>query len=212
MDRSLYSCTVQVQGTDQKDQRKTGRKKTLVAEKKALNLLQPVRYYQISQKITTLTEEIEELLSQKERLIYDNYFYSEAELKNSESVCQKQQDFLNRLDQQYDTLSAQLDDSQERFLKLKASVSPEKSYELLEARSELRDAVREQTRFTLQEKFGQKYDSFRFHDAANAVDERLGEDPDIFREHVFRKRMEREAMQRQSRSTDRIKCNKEPER
>ena len=96
---------------------------------------------------------------------------------------------MNRLGQQYETLSAQLDDSQERFQKIKKSVSQEKSYELLDARTESRDAVREQTRFTLQEKFGQKYDSFRFSDAANAVDERLGEDPDIFREQAFRKRM-----------------------
>lgn len=191
---------------------KRAEKKTLATEKKALSLLQPVRYYQINQKITTLTEDIEELLSQKERLIFDNYFHSEAELKTSESVCQKQQDFLNRLDQQYDTLSAQLDDSQEHFQKLKASVSSEKSYELLEARSELREAVRDQTRFTLQEKFGQKYDSFRFHDAVNAVDDRLKEDPDIFREQAFRKRMEKETIRRQSRLTDRVKRHKEPER
>lgn len=174
--------------------------------------MQPVRYYQINQKITTLTEDIEELLSQKERLIFDNYFHSEAELKTSESVCQKQQDFLNRLDQQYDTLPAQLDDSQEHFQKLKASASSEKSYELLEARSELREAVRDQTRFTLQEKFGQKYDSFRFHDAVNAVDDRLKEEPDIFREQAFRKRMEKETIRRQSRLTDRVKRHKEPER
>ena len=36
------------------------------------------------------------------------------------------------------------------------------------------------------------YDSFRFNDAANAVDERLKEDPDIFREQTFRKRMAQE--------------------
>lgn len=199
-------------GLTKRIKEKRAEKKTLAAEKKALNLLQPVRYYQISQKITTLTEEIEELLSQKERLIFDNYFHSEAELKTGESVCQKQQDFLNRLDQQYDTLSAQLEDSQECFQKLKASVSSEKSCELLEARSDLRDPVREQTRFTLQERFGQKYDSFRFHDAANAVDDRLKEDPDIFREQAFRKRMEKETIRRQNRSTDRVKRHKEPER
>ena len=176
-------------GLTKRIKEKREEKKALATEKKALNLLQPVRYYQISQKITTLTEEIEELLSQKERLIFNNYFHSEAELKNSESVCQKQQDFLNRLGQQYETLSAQLDDSQERFRKIKTSVSPEKACELLDTRTESRETVREQARFTLQEKFGQKYDSFRFGDAENAVDERLGEDPDIFREHAFRKRM-----------------------
>lgn len=180
---------VKYKGLTKRIKEKREEKKALAAEKRALSLLQPVRYYQISQKITTLTEEIEELLSQKDRLIFNNYFHSEAELKNSESVCQKQQDFLNRLGQQYETLSAQLDDSQERFQKIKKSVSQEKSYELLDARTESRDAVREQTRFTLQEKFGQKYDSFRFSDAANAVDERLGEDPDTFRDHAFRKRM-----------------------
>lgn len=199
-------------GLTRKIKEKRAEKKTLATEKKALSLLQPVRYYQISQKITTLTEEIEELLSQKERLIFDNYFHSETEFKNSESICQKQQDFLNRLDQQYDTLSAQLEDSQECFQKLKASVSSEKSCELLKARSELRETVREQTRFTLQEKFGQKYDSFRFHDAANTVDDRLKEDPDIFREYAFRKRIEKETIRRQDRATDRVKRHKEPER
>ena len=199
-------------GLTRKIKEKRAEKKTLATEKKALSLLQPVRYYQISQKITTLTEEIEELLSQKERLIFDNYFHSETEFKNSESICQKQQDFLNRLDQQYDTLSAQLEDSQERFQKLKASVSSEKSCELLKARSELRETVREQTRFTLQEKFGQKYDSFRFHDAANTVDDRLKEDPDIFREYAFRKRIEKETIRRQDRAADRVKRHKEPER
>lgn len=199
-------------GLTRKIKEKRAEKKTLATEKKALSLLQPVRYYQISQKIITLTEEIEELLSQKERLIFDNYFHSETEFKNSESICQKQQDFLNRLDQQYDTLSAQLEDSQECFQKLKASVSSEKSCELLKARSELRETVREQTRFTLQEKFGQKYDSFRFHDAANTVDDRLKEDPDIFREYAFRKRIEKETIRRQDRATDRVKRHKEPER
>lgn len=187
-------------------------KETLAAEKKALSLLQPVRYYQISQKITTLTEEIEELLYQKERLIFDNYFHNETEFKNSESICQKQQDFLNRLDQQYNALSTQLTDSQEHFQKIKASVSSEKTYELLDARSELREAVREQTRFNLHEKFGRKYDPFRFSDAANTVDECLEEDPDIFREHAFKKRMKQETMRRQSKSTDRVKRHKEPER
>ena len=105
-----------------------------------------------------------------------------------------------------------MDDSEERFQKIKASVSPEKSYELLEARSKFRDAVREQTRFTLQERFGQKYDSFRFSYAANAVDDRLREDPDIFREYAFRKRMEQETQRWKNRSTDRIKRHKEPER
>ena len=199
-------------GLTRKIKEKQAEKKTLAAEKKTLSLLQPVRYYQISQKITTLTEDIEELLSQKERLIFDNYFRSESELKNSESACQKQQDFLNRLDQQYDTLSAQLDDRQELFQKIKASVSPKKSYDLLDARSELRDIVREQTRFTLQKKFGQKYDSFRFSDAVDAVDKRLKEDPDIFQEHVFMKRIAQETERRQKRTVRQEKNNHSLER
>ena len=48
---------------------KQSEKESLQSQKKKLSFLQPVQYYQISQKITTLTEDIEELLSQKERLI-----------------------------------------------------------------------------------------------------------------------------------------------
>ncbi|MBB5265646.1 hypothetical protein HNP82_002793 [Catenibacillus scindens] len=63
---------------------KQSEKESLQSQKKKLSFLQPVQYYQISQKITTLTEDIEELLSQKERLICNNYFHNESEIKTSE--------------------------------------------------------------------------------------------------------------------------------
>lgn len=57
------------------------------------------------------------------------------------------------------------------------------------------------------------YDSFRFNDAANAVDERLKEDPDIFREQTFRKRMAQETNYKKKdtiRNRYYARCHKKP--
>ena len=142
---------------------KQSEKESLQSQKKKLSFLQPVQYYQISQKITTLTEDIEELLSQKERLICNNYFHNESEIKTSEITLKNQKDFLKKLDVQYDNLSDQLTENQKRFQKIKADVTPEKSEELFDARVDERDTVRD-------------------------IDHLLGEDLETFREQAYQKR------------------------
>ena len=84
------------------------------------------------------------MLSQKERLICNNYFHNESEIKTSEITLKNQKDFLKKLDVQYDNLSDQLTENQKRFQKIKADVTPEKSEELFDARVDERDTVRDQ--------------------------------------------------------------------
>lgn len=166
-------------------------KKSLQSQKKELSFLQPVKYYQISQKITTLTEDIEELLSQKERLIHDNY-YNESEIKTSESSLQRQKDFLKKLDVQYDNLSDQLTKNLKLFQEIKADVSPEKSAELFDARVDERDTIRDQIYQKLYATMGQKFDASLFHESVSDIDDRLGEDSEAFRDRAFKKRIARE--------------------
>ena len=167
-------------------------KKSLQSQKKKLSFLQPVQYYQISQKITTLTEDIEELLSQKERLICDNYFHNESEIKTCEITLKKQKDFLEKLDTQYDNLSDQLTENQKLFQEIKANVSPEKSEELFDARVDERDKIRDQIYEKLYETMGQKFDASIFHDSVSDIDDRLGEDSEAFRECASKKRIAQE--------------------
>lgn len=181
-------------------QTKQTEKKSLQSQKKKLSFLQPVQYYQISQKITTLTEDIEELLSQKERLICDNYFHNESEIKTCESSLKKQKDFLEKLDTQYDNLSDQLTENQKLFQEIKANVSPEKSEELFDARVDERDKIRDQIYEKLYETMRQKFDASIFHDSVSDIDDRLGEDSEAFRECASKKRIaqEMERMKTQS--------------
>ena len=167
-------------------------KKSLQSQKKKLSFLQPVKYYQISQKITTLTEDIEELLSQKERLICDNYFHNESEIKASEIPLKKQKDFLGKLDLQYEDLSIQLTENQKLFQKIKSDVRSEKSEELFDARVDERDTIRDQIYEKLYETLGQKFDASLFHESVSDIDDRLGENPEIFRECASKKRIARE--------------------
>lgn len=167
-------------------------KKSLQSQKKKLSFLQPVKYYQISQKITTLTEDIEELLSQKERLICDNYFHNESEIKAGEISLKKQKDFLEKLDVQYDDLSNQLTENQKLFQKIKSDVRPEKSEELFNARVDERATIRNQIYEKLYETLGQKFDASLFHESVSGIDDRLGENPETFRECASKKRIARE--------------------
>ncbi len=175
-------------------------KESLQSQKKELSFLQPVKYYQISQKITTLTEDIEELLSQKERLIHDNYYYNESEIKTSESSLQRQKDFLKKLDVQYDNLSDQLTKNLKLFQEIKADVSPEKSKELLDARVDVRNTVRDQVYGKIYETMGQKFDASLFHESVSDIDDRLGEDSEAFRDRAFQKRSTRELERRKDHS------------
>jgi hypothetical protein len=181
-------------------QTKQTEKKFLQSQKKKLSFLQPVQYYQISQKITTLTEDIEELLSQKERLLYDNYFHNEFEIKTSEISLKNQKDFLKKLDVQYDDLSNQLTENQKLFRKIKADVRPEKSEELFDARVDERDKIRDQVYQKLYATMGQKFNASLFHESVSDIDDRLGEDSETFRECASKKRIaqEMERMKTQS--------------
>ena len=171
---------------------KQAEKKSLHSQKKELNFLQPVQYYQISRKITTLTEDIEELLSLKERLISDNYFHNESEIKTSELTLQKQQDFLNKLNLQNENLWNQLTENQKLFQEIKKTVCSEKLEELFDTRADMRETVRNQIYQKLSQTIGQEFDTSLFYDSVRDIDNRLLEDSEAFRTQAFQKQIAKE--------------------
>ena len=171
---------------------KQAEKKSLQSQKKELNFLQPVQYYQISRKITTLTEDIEELLSLKERLISDNYFHNESEIKTSELTLQKQQDFLNKLNLQNENLWNQLTENQKLFQEIKKTVCSEKLEELFDTRADMRETVRNQIYQKLSQTIGQEFDTSLFYDSVIDIDNRLLEDSEAFRTQAFQKQIAKE--------------------
>ncbi len=166
-------------------------KKSLQSSKRNISLFHPVQNYQINQKITTLTEDIEELLALKERLIYDNYFHNESEIKTSELTLQKQQDFLNKLNLQNENLWNQLTENQKLFQKIKKTVCSEKLEELFDTRADMRETVRNQIYQKLSQTIGQEFDTSLFYDSVRDIDNRLLEDSEAFRTQAFQKQIAR---------------------
>ena len=171
---------------------KQAEEKSLQSQKKELNFLQPVQYYQISRKITTLTEDIEELLSLKERLISDNYFHNESEINSSDLTLQKQQDFLNKLNLQNENLWNQLTENQKLFQEIKKTVCSEKLEELFDTRADMRETVRNQIYQKLSQTIGQEFDTSLFYDSVRDIDNRLLEDSEAFRTQAFQKQIAKE--------------------
>ena len=123
---------------------------------------------------------------------------------NSEIPLKKQKDFLGKLDLQYEDLSIQLTENQKLFQKIKSDVRSEKSEELFDARVDERDTIRDQIYEKLYETLGQKFNASLFHESVSDIDDRLGEDPEVFRDRAYQKRIARE-MERRKEQPVRLK-------
>lgn len=67
------------QSTKNKLREKKTEKKSLMEKQKQTGIFSPLKQIKLSQQLTTITEDIEELKFQKEQLMYQLYCHSETE-------------------------------------------------------------------------------------------------------------------------------------
>ncbi|NLC97437.1 MAG: hypothetical protein GX675_07735 [Erysipelotrichaceae bacterium] len=180
------------QATKNKLREKKTEKKTLMEKQKQTSIFSPLKQIKLSQQLTTLTEDIEELKFQKEQLMYQLYCHSETEMKQTENAISLMNKNLEKLEEQKDRLTGQLAEDTERFQKIKSKLSPEQSDTLLDERITIRETVIPETRSKLQDVFGNKFEHSRLRNSTDMIDTALGEDSTVFRERAIQKRWEQE--------------------
>jgi hypothetical protein len=178
--------------TKQKIHEKQKEQKSLKTKKQNLGILNPLQHYQLSKKIATLTEDIEELKSQKTFLMGEIYCYNDTEMQNAEVTLKQQSTFLEKLAVQRQSLTEQLDKSCQKFIDLKTTIAPEKSEELLDIRVSFRDVVRKRIICKLQDVYREKLDYNRLNDASDYIDDCILEDPNLLLERARKQAREQE--------------------
>ena len=134
----------------------------------------------MNQQLTTVTEEIEELKSRKEQLIFQAECSTDKDMTNLPKKYDQMNNNLDILDSQDISLKKQLEKDAAAFREEKFRPEPEQYTELLDTRIQIRPDFRDKLIEQLKGTFGKYYDYHRRDIAANEVDYLNVEDPDFF--------------------------------
>ena len=161
--------------------------KAKIAEKKELNLqkdktsiLNPIQHIKLNQQLTTVTEEIEELKSRKEHLIFQAECSTDKDMTNLSKKYDQMNKNLDILDSQDVSLKAQLKKDAAAFREESFVPEPGQYLELLDTRIRIRPDFQDKLIAQLKATFGKYYDYHRRDIAAEEVDYLNVEDPDVF--------------------------------
>ena len=134
----------------------------------------------MNQQLTTVTEEIEELKSRKEQLIFQAECSTDKDMTNLSKKYDQMNNNLDILDSQDISLKKQLEKDAAAFREEKFRPEPEQYTELLDTRIQIRPDFRDKLIKQLKGTFGKYYDYHRRDIAANEVDYLNVEDPNVF--------------------------------
>ncbi|MGN0263090.1 MAG: MobQ family relaxase [Oliverpabstia sp.] len=166
--------------------------KAKIAEKKELNvqkdktsILNPIQHIKLNQQITTVTEEIEELKSRKEQLIFQAECSSDKDMTNLSKKYDQMNKNLDILDSQDTTLKAKIKKDAAAFREESFLPEPGQYLELLDTRIRIRPDFQNKLIDQLKATFGKYYDYHRRDIAAEEVDYLNVEDPDVFSHRIW---------------------------
>ena len=159
---------------------KVTERKELNVQKDKTSILNPIQHIKLNQQLTTVTEEIEELKSRKEQLIFQAECSTDKDMMNLSKKYDQMNKNLDILDSQDISLKKQLEKDAAAFREEKFRPEPEQYTELLDTRIQIRPDFRDKLIEQLKGTFGKYYDYHRRDIAANEVDYLNVEDSDVF--------------------------------
>ena len=159
---------------------KVTEKKELNVQKSKTSILNPFQHIKLNQQLTTVTEEIEELKSAKEQLLFQAECSTDKDMVSLSNKYNQMDKNLDILDSQDMALKEQLEKDAVAFQEEKLRPKPEQYTELLDARIQIRPTFREKLIEQIKGTFGEYYD-YHYRDiATHEVDDLNMEDPYSF--------------------------------
>ena len=149
---------------------KVTERKELNVQKDKTSILNPIQHIKLNQQLTTITEEIEELKSRKEQLIFQAECSTDKDMTNLSKKYDQMNNNLDILDSQDTSLQKQLEKDAAAFREEKFRPEPEQYTELLDTRIQIRPDFRDKIIEQLKGTFDKYYDYHRRDIAANEVD------------------------------------------
>ena len=155
---------------------KTKERRSLLSEKKALSAVHVFRHRELAAKIAALTEDLEELRSEKNLLLASlAYTEEDAADKFPKDIAAMEQS-LKRLEEQEQKYSAELDAALNEYAGFREQVQGFDSVQLYEARQAIRPGKEQEAENRAQEVYGEKYNPLLMFDSKKAVSRMLHED------------------------------------
>ena len=133
-------------------------RKTLLAEKKTLSPLHFSEHRRINTRIAELTEELEELKSEKGRIMLSLGKHDDAEMKDVKAWINSREEEIQKAEAAETHYTAELDTALAEYHELEAKAVEFDSDELDAARRSLRPEEEKQTASPLKSRYGNSYD------------------------------------------------------
>jgi len=152
----------------QQIRQKTKARKALVAEQKDTSKLNLIKQHDLSRQITTLTEETEELRSEKENLLLDLGCADDAGFKAVQSEVITMEASLHKLDEQKEKYSTELDETLQQYKQLQSQAEAEDQ-------QKIRNDAAAAASARLQQTYGKHYNAQLARESQQDVAAWLGE-------------------------------------
>ena len=173
---------------------KSKERKSLLAQKKETPFYLIPKQCELSRYIAELTEELEELKSEKDMLLHSLECSDDAGIAAVKKDISTMEAALKKLAQQEEKYTAELNDALQQYADLKTQSAKFDPDELQDARLDLRPAMVRSAVDRVQSAYGNNYDPLMMHDSKRDVAGMLHEETEArsIREHLRQKQQTRQ--------------------
>ena len=163
-------------GLVQQIKEKSEERKKLLAEKKKTQFYQIPKLHDFTRRITELTEEIEELKTEKNFLLRSLNCADDADISDVKKEIATLEIALKKLAEQEVKYATELEDAMKQYAELNAQVADMDAVELKDARLIIRPDRERSATDRIKAAYGEKYDPVMMHDSKRDVANLLNEE------------------------------------
>ena len=155
---------------------KSKERKTLLTEKKQTPVIHVLKHRDLTKRIAELTEDLEELRSEKAVLLQRMHFPEDATADSFKKEIRTLEDGLKKLEASETKYAVELDNALKEYAELQEQASDFDPVELHKVRQAIRTEHERDAAKRLQDAYGTKYDRTRMYDSKRSVANLLGEE------------------------------------
>ena len=182
---------------------KTKERKNLLAEKKETPFYQLPKLHDLSRRIAELTEELEELKSEKAALLNTLDCADDASISEVKKQIVTMETALKKLEEQESKYAAELEDALKQYADLKAQAADVDAVELMDARLDIRPDRERSAAEQVKAAYGEKYDPLMMYDSKRDVADLLNEEAETRSVRDFLRQKQKAQQTRQQRKPKR---------
>ena len=181
---------------------KSKERKALLAEKKERPFYQIPKLHDLTRCITELTEELEELKTEKAMLLRSLDCADDVGISAVKKEIASLESALQKLSEQEEKYSAELDEALKQYAELKEQAAGMDAVELMDARLAVREEQERSVASRVKSAYGEKYDPMMMQDSKRDVANLLNEETEA-RSIRERLRQKQQAQQKQNKKKSR---------